>query len=106
MCWLQRFAGSIGTNVCGYGGMADALGSSPSGGNPVEVRLLLAAPKSCPNGEMAATHGLGPCARKGVGVRLPLWAPEFELPNPLVCNARVDGSNDGSYGSGRFCSKR
>jgi hypothetical protein len=31
---------------CGGGGTADALGSGPSGGNPVEVQILFAAPMS------------------------------------------------------------
>ena len=35
-------------NTCGYGGMADALGSGPSGGNSMEVQVLLTAPhKNC-----------------------------------------------------------
>jgi hypothetical protein len=29
---------------CGHGGTADALASGASGGNPVEVQVLLAAP--------------------------------------------------------------
>ena len=32
-------------NTCGYGGMADALGSGPSGGNSMEVQVLLTAPE-------------------------------------------------------------
>lgn len=32
-------------HICGYGGMADALGSGPSGGNSMEVQVLLTAPK-------------------------------------------------------------
>ena len=30
--------------ICGHGGTADALASGASGGNPVEVQVLLAAP--------------------------------------------------------------
>ena len=30
--------------LCGHGGTADALASGASGGNPVEVQILLTAP--------------------------------------------------------------
>lgn len=31
---------TIGNRTCGCGGMADALGSGPSGSNPLEVQVL------------------------------------------------------------------
>ena len=58
--------------ICGYGGMADALGSGPSGGNSMEVQVLLTAPEF---------HGRQPKNSRGHAQRLtaifcfPPWAP-------------------------------
>ena len=47
-------------NTCGYGGMADALGSGPSGGNSMEVQVLLTAPEKTDCGWHSAIGGRGP----------------------------------------------
>ena len=50
--------------ICGYGGMADALGSGPSGGNSMEVQVLLTAPYK--NYRLESSLSIRKFARTGV----------------------------------------
>lgn len=60
---------------CTRGETANTLGRGPSGGNPLEVRILSGAPVSASVVKLADTRGLGPRAFNGIRVRILSGAP-------------------------------